>query len=280
MQVLESQDEGASAVSASTSSAISRSMRSRVAPMSSRCSVSRSPESRSHGICTSQVGACRRKSGTSRPAALPRQSRASASSTGRYGSLVPYVSTHCPWAIHTRGSAATRSRKASTTRRLADACLARQERDLASATPSRVEPRLQAIQGALPADEMPRAFGSHSASELGVGGRERRGLIAGTSPVSGIGDAGDEPVSEPMHGGDVPGRAGRITEGLPDLPHTDLQHGIADHRRRPDGFEKGFLGDQLTGVLDEALEHRECLGGKADRFRAPPQARADRVQPE
>src|SRR4030095_14149726 len=67
---------------------------------------------------------------------------------------------------------------------------------------------------------------------------------------------------------------------LPDLPHTDLQHGIADHRRRPDRVEEGFLGDELTGPFDEALEHRECLGGEPDRFRAPPQARVDRVQPE
>ena len=39
--------------------------------------------SRSHGICTSQVGACRRRSGTSQSPATPRQSRARASSTGR-----------------------------------------------------------------------------------------------------------------------------------------------------------------------------------------------------
>ena len=83
-----------------------------------------------------------------------------------------------------------------------------------------------------------------------------------------------------MHGGDVPGRAGRITEGLADLTHTDLQHGIADHRRRPDRFEEGFLGDELAGALDEVLEHRECFRGEADRFRAPPQARVDRVEPE
>ena len=165
-------------------------------------------------------------------------------------------------------------------RRLADACLARQECDLASAAPGRVEPHLQAIQGALPADEMACAFGPHSASERGAAGRERRGLIAGPSPVRGVGEAGDEPVSEAMHGGDVPGRAGWITEGLPDLPHTDLQHSVADHRRWPDRFEEGFLGDELTGPLDEALEHRECLGGEPDRFRAPPQARVDRVQPE
>ena len=50
-------------------------------------------------------------------------------------------------------------------RRLADAGLARQERDLTSAAPRRVEPHLQAIQGALPADEMPRHVGWHAAGE-------------------------------------------------------------------------------------------------------------------
>ena len=165
-------------------------------------------------------------------------------------------------------------------RRLAHARLTRQERDLASASPRRVEPHLQTIQGAITADEMAGAFGSHVTSGRRIRGRERRGLVAGPSLLSAIGDTGDEPVSEAMHGGDVPGRAGRIPEGLADLPHTDLQHGIADHRRRPDRFEEGVLGDELTGALDEVLEHRECLRGEADGFRAPPQARVDRVQPE
>ena len=60
-------------------------------------------------------------------------------------------------------------------RGLADARLAGQERDLASAAPGRVEPRLQPIEGALPADEMPRAVGSHLASERRVRGPSAAG---------------------------------------------------------------------------------------------------------
>src|SRR5262249_25271138 len=83
-----------SAATTSSVSAISRSMRSRVAPATLRCNASTSASGMRAGICTSQVGAdLRRISITIGPPGA-RQSCPSASRTGKYASPAPGYSRY------------------------------------------------------------------------------------------------------------------------------------------------------------------------------------------
>ena len=114
VQVLEHQHERASRRAAPRAlRRISRSMRSRVPPRTSRCSASRSASAISHGICASQVGARSRNAAT---ASLPpaRHRRPSASSSGRYASPGPKCSRHCPRATAAPPGTAVRATNAST----------------------------------------------------------------------------------------------------------------------------------------------------------------------
>lgn len=70
----------------------------------------------SPGICRSQLGAIRRRTPMTSSASGPRHRLSSASSTGMYGSPLPYWSIHCPTLMNSAPRERARSRKALTKR--------------------------------------------------------------------------------------------------------------------------------------------------------------------
>ena len=242
--------------------------------------ASRSPASRSQGICTSQVGACRRSSETTPSAALRgRAGRGRRAPAGMARSC--RTSRHIALARSRRADRPPRARGTPRRRGLADARLAGDEHDLPAAPPRRVEPHLQAIERGLAADEGRRASwpsgGRGPAPGHGAATRCRRPLGRSRGHL----DLGDESIAQTVDGGDVPGRSGRIAEGLSDLADAHLQHGVADDRCWPHRLQQRLLRDELAGALGEALQHREGLRREADRFRAtPPEAGVGHVETE
>ena len=83
-----------------------------------------------------------------------------------------------------------------------------------------------------------------------------------------------------MRGLDVARRRGIVFECFAKLPDTVFQNGVGDERRRPHGVEKLLLGDELTAVFDEVLQHRERLRPQGDGLFAPPQPLIRRIEPK
>jgi hypothetical protein len=73
-----------------------------------------------------------------------------------------------------------------------------------------------------------------------------------------------------VDGLDVPGRIGRISERPAQIADAGGERGVAHGGVAPDARQQRLLRDQLSRVLDQVLQHRECPGHQRQPLGATP----------
>src|SRR6266700_1092235 len=107
-----------------------------------------------------------------------------------------------------------------------------------------------------------------------AGPRDRKPPPVGPDPT------GDESISAAVNRRHEARRADSIAEGLPDLAHADLEHGIPHHRLRPQALEEEVLRYELPVALGETLQYGKGLRRQANRLRPAPQTRIVPIEPK
>jgi hypothetical protein len=153
---------------------------------------------------------------------------------------------------HVAGDGAVGDRRAECLdeRRLADAALAGDERDLARAGGGISQNVMEALEVRLPADQMRRGTpAGHRAVWL-------RRLVAF--------DGRDEAEAASMHRLDEARMAHVVVQGIPDLADRLRERRLRDGDPAPHGVEELFLGDEDARPLREIAEHTPGLGPQRD----------------
>ena len=238
-------------------------------------SASRSSAVLTQGNCNNQVGAtARSRGGTS---AFRRQSSASASSTGWYGSPAPYCCTHWPRAHATSPSPEAKC-------------------SISVVLPIPGSPAIQTIAaspgcGAFPsaaktrkhrraADEGRRSSRASAPCErvvLRVWRTTRR--CADRRSCSAYRD-GNEPITASRHRFDEAWAPRIVAEHRTDVADRALQYRVADEPVAPDLVEQGVLRQQGAGMPDESAQQAERRRRERDRASTAKQQRIRLVELE
>jgi hypothetical protein len=93
-----------------------------------------------------------------------------------------------------------------------------------------------------------------------------------------VADVTNESIASPVCGFDKQWGPGIVVERVSQLTNCDFQDCIGNESFRPDGGEKIFFGDEMSGMLDELIEYGISLGPELDYFRSAPQTLVGPVQ--